>query len=165
MILYIGLALIGIVGFILLTPLVLEVDTTNRVYRIRLRGIAASELIFPNGRLLFRIWVLGYHKEIDPFQAKKELPAPPSEKRKKRRKRFTISTILRKPRAVLRSFTVKYLYINIDTDDYLWNAWLYPLIVPLSREGRTFRINFNGEVDMRLRIENRLGKILVALFR
>lgn len=164
MILYIGLALIGIVGFILLTPLVLEVDTDHRVYRIRLRGIAASELIFPNGRIHVRLWVLGYSKIFDPF-SKKKGPTPPPEKKTKEHKRFGVSKVSRKALSVLKSFTVKYLYINIDTDDYLMNAWLYPLVVPLSRGSRTFRINFNGEVDMRLRIENRLGKILVALVR
>jgi hypothetical protein len=154
----------GVVCFLLLTPLVIEVDSIRSKYRVSYRGIATADLLFKDGRLFLHLWVLGWNRTIDPFVSKKKDVVVRQEALPKRKRRhLKIETVMKKGWAVLRSFRIKHFYVNIDTDDYRVNAWLYPLAILLTKERRTFRINFNGDTVIRFRIENRLGNMLLAL--
>ena len=153
----------GVICFLLLTPLVIEVDSIRRKYGISYKGIAAVDLLFEDG-FFVQMCILGWRKTIEPF-GRKEPALPKEAPAKRKRRHFAMKTVMRKARAVLRTFKVKYFYMNIDTDDHIVNAWLYPLAVLLTKERRSFRINFNGDVVIRFRIENRLGKMLFALIR
>ncbi len=156
-------AVSSVICFLLLTPLVVEVDSVRRKYGIYYRGIAAIDLRWDEG-LYLQLWVLGWRKTIDPFGMRDQKPHE-KKPQKPKRKRVAFSRIRRKLGHVLRSFTVKRFYVNVDTGDYPLNGLLYPLAGALSNERRTFHINFNGDVVVRIRIENRLGKILYAIIR
>lgn len=165
MLLTIILVAIGsVICFLLVTPLVIEVDSARHKYGIYYRGIAAIDLRWDEG-LYLQLWVLGWRKTIEPFGMLGEKPPKKKKPEKPKRKRMAFSKIRRKLGRVLRSFTVKRFYVNVDTGDYPLNAILYPLAGALSNERRTVCINFTGDVVVRIRIENRLGKILYAIIR
>ena len=53
---------------------------------------------------------------------------------------------------------------SIDTDNYIWNAYLYPVFYWLGgRKNKFPTINFNGQNHIRLVIENRPIRMIYAL--
>ena len=64
---------------------------------------------------------------------------------------------------ILKSFRVRRFRVEIDTDDYVLNAYLFPVFHLLSR-GR-LQINFNGRNDIQIEITNRIGRIAWAWLR
>ena len=67
-------------------------------------------------------------------------------------------------RNVLRSFEIKRLEIWWDSDDFIWNAQIYPLARFISSWGvGKIYINFTGQCELALRVENRLGRIIWAV--
>lgn len=163
MIVTIALILAAGFCFLMLTPLTIEVDTDRRVYRIRLKAIATANIIIIDGRLYIRLWIIGWQKLIDPFRAKIEVTVEKKPAVSKKRRRVQASTIFRKAKAILRSFTVSFINLNIDTDDYVINAWLFPIAGLLTKGNHIYRINYNANFSLRFRIENRVGKLLFAL--
>jgi hypothetical protein len=168
----------GTIGcFLLLTPLVLELDSVRGICRVYYQGIASCDIFLQDGRFMLRIWVLGWRKTIDPFLTKKKQTTSKKTEPKPKtpRKRIKIKWVkwgMKKAIAVLRTFEVKDIYLNVDTDDFFIDALLYPVAFWLTRGSRwlsngnrSFQINFNGDVEIRLRIENRIGKILFSLIR
>lgn len=162
MLLTICIVIACILSFVLWTPIMLIIDTTMRQYEVRMWGIASCNLRFEEYKPLLFLNVLGWKKKIDPFEIKEEKRIPKKQKTQKTKKQMSFQKVMRKGKAVLRSFTVKYLYIDMDTDDYVLNGLLYPAALTLSRENRTLRINFVGLTQLKLKIENRLGRILFA---
>ncbi len=162
MILSIFLVLATIVVYLLFTPLVLEVDSERDLYQLRLQTIASAAVYGSNGRLLLRVWVLGWTKTIDLLQKR---PTDEKSQKRKTRKKRDRKAVLRKIRAVLRTFKVSYFFVNIDTDDYAINALLYPLGHLLSKPPYIWRINFEGRIQLRIKITNNLARIMIAAIK
>ncbi|MDP4288306.1 MAG: hypothetical protein Q8922_10255 [Bacteroidota bacterium] len=154
------LLFIAILCFLLLTPVALELDSARGVCRLSYRGVASCDAFFQDRRLLLGLCVLGWRKTIDPFERKQKQA---TQKQAARKRHISFAKAKRKGMAVMRTFVVRDFYLNLDTDDYVTNAWLFPLAVWLSNEDRLFRINFDGATEFRIRVEDRIGKILLAL--
>ena len=73
--------------------------------------------------------------------------------------------MLRKAIRVMRTFRVTQWEMDVDTGDYVWNAWLYPVGHWMSKGNRHIRVNFRGENEWLLTVENRLYRIVYALIR
>ncbi len=67
-------------------------------------------------------------------------------------------------RNLLRTFKIKRLQIWWDSDDFIWNARVYPLasVVNTLGIGRVW-INFTGRRELALIVENRPGRMLWAV--
>lgn len=151
---------------LLLTPLQVEIDTERGVYEVRLRGF-------------FALWVTptseGWHWYLRVFFWKIALrqgvkKPPPQRKIKKRTSTLRSSRrwmSWRQMKAMLtgffRAITVKRLWINWDTDDVIWNAWLFPVFYHLSGGARRLRINYSGQQEVSMLLQTRLG-LLVGVF-
>lgn len=151
-----------IISFILWTPIMLIVDTTVGQYEIRMRGVASCSLHFEEYKPLLFLKIFGWTKIFDPTSDKREKRTSKQEKVTKVKKRVPYQKVMKKAKAILFSFRVRYLYLDLDTDDYVLNGLLYPAALMLSRKNATFNINFVGVTQLQLLIENRLGKILFA---
>ncbi len=67
---------------------------------------------------------------------------------------------------VLKSFQCERLELDVDTDDYIINAYLYPVLQFLSlRFQKPLSINFRGETTIEIVISNKIGKILYAFWK
>jgi len=66
---------------------------------------------------------------------------------------------------VLKSFKVKELMLDIDTEDYIWNAYLHPAFYFLSGKNRMLRVNYVGRISARIIVHNRLISILYAFIK
>jgi len=154
---------IAVFIFLFLTPIIFEIDSKRYIYQIRIWGIGSMNVIVVHSNICFRLNILGWKKDFYPGQKEKKIL-----KKKEittKHKKISLKKILHKGNAIIRSFDVKYFYVNLDTDDYVMNAWLYPLATLLSNENRRLSINFLGEVELRLKIENSLQRMLRAYFR
>ncbi|MFI5263114.1 MAG: hypothetical protein ACHQM6_01205 [Candidatus Kapaibacterium sp.] len=151
------LVALGLLSFLLWTPIYLEADSPGRLLQIRIRGIGSARLVVSESRIGIGLNILGWEKNVFPGKGTK-----PKKKGGVTLKRSTLKKMPRKILSVLRSFQVQNLYLNIDTDDYATNALLYPIGVLLSRPNRQMSINFLGEVELRLQIQNNLQRMLRA---
>jgi hypothetical protein len=85
----------------------------------------------------------------------------PVGRKKTRKKRFPKRLILN----LMKSFRIKACRLELDTNDYVWNAWLYiPLgIFPVLQ--RYVTVNFEGRNALVFHLQNRLWWLGVAAFR
>ncbi|NNF36534.1 MAG: hypothetical protein HKN68_20700 [Saprospiraceae bacterium] len=78
----------------------------------------------------------------------------------------TMNRIRKRWKAILNTFQVKEMEVNIDTDDYIINAYLFPVAQYLGyRIQKPLSINFIGINKVELRIKNRIVNLLYAMLR
>jgi len=159
----------------LFTPLILQIDSQRDVYQLRWGRLIRAELLFSEAEAMLRIrafffrksWkiedlILGALRFKDQNKEKKAQKEKPKKGRRKRRKksRFGFRRIVR----ILRTFRVDYCKIEWDADDYVRNAWLFPVFYYLSNDKqRQLRINFLGRRSLALRLHNRIWNVIWAM--
>jgi hypothetical protein len=147
---------------LLWTPLRLVIDSKRDVYQVEWQYIGSAMLIEYGNFLGVQIQIL-FFKKIIPiefsFKKKKEV-----ETTVKKQVRKTPSVFRPNFLKIARSFEIKRLKINWDTDDYILNAYLYPITPFLRAENKSFNINFEGKQEVELIIENRLVRIIKSFF-
>jgi hypothetical protein len=169
--------IIAIVVFIFLSfmaillwmPFRLIIDSTQGVYRLEWQYIGSAMLVeteeedmgiqiqvlFFKKFLPFEWFFQRRSKRVKQISPKRDLP-------KKNRDKLSVSKPRLRPnlKKILFSFKIKRCRINWDTDDYVWNAYLYPMAFFLFKRKETVIINFEGKRDIELVIENRLIRII-----
>lgn len=155
--------------WLLIAPIRLVIDSKKGEYWIEWKGIAGARLLPVPGNLLLRFNILFWRKELDAQQElarRQDKPKNPKKKKgKKSRSKQWLSfqKIRRKGIRLLKSCSVKALRLNIDTDDYIINSYLYPIFYLLDRGKKRLSINYEGEAEVLLVVENRLYRMLIAL--
>jgi hypothetical protein len=153
--------------FVLLwTPIRLVIDSKREVYQVEWQYIGSAMLIEYDNFLSVQIQVFFFRKIIPiGFSFKKKKEVKPTVKKQVRKTPSVFSSRFRpKFIKILRSFEIKRLKINWDTDDYILNAYLYPITPFLRAENKSFSINFEGKQEVELIIENRLVRIIKSFF-
>ncbi len=158
-------ALLLVLIWLLWAPIRFDIDTRQGIYCIRWRSIGALnwlpeqqldmieiEIFFWKKRIALLEQPSGRPKKIKPKTAKN------NKLNKTRWKRISWSTVKR----MARTFEVHYCRLSLDTGDYVWNAWLFPVCWFVRSPRYSVWINFIGENELALRVENRLGRILWA---
>ncbi len=166
MLLYILLLLIGLLIWVLLIPIVINIDSRRGIYELQLKSIGRARVSFKEdqfeiefkNRLLRRTW------KIDPFKpSKKKKKKKDSPAKKRTKKVYSFSKIQHKAKRIVKSFQLKKLWLNIDTSDYYYNGLLYPIFYFIKGKNYQMNINFNGDNDLLLVVQNRPIRILIAL--
>ncbi|MEQ8477168.1 hypothetical protein [Fulvivirga sp.] len=149
-----------IVFWLLFSPITVRLDTVNNIYYLKLLGILTIFPSWTSGEFKISIQFPFYRFELDPTDSRKwkKNEKVPS---KKIKRNIPISKII----SVIRSFKVKKFRINIDTDDYYWNALLTPLMLLFTHMGLQVSINFQGKNDCQLIITNSLWRMGWAYLR
>ncbi|MDH3650727.1 MAG: hypothetical protein OEQ53_13670 [Saprospiraceae bacterium] len=163
------LAIAVLLGWLLITPLEIRLDSINNQYLIRWRGIGNLKLIPTSDDLLLRLRVLFWHKEISPVQMmlipkEKEKDKPKVDAEKKGRSKVKIQRWIKKGLHLLQSFHVKAMKLDLDTGDFIHNSYLYPIFHVLNRRDKQLNINFEGRTEILLIIQNRPYRIIAAWF-
>ncbi|MGW9685773.1 hypothetical protein [Flagellimonas sp. 2504JD1-5] len=145
------LVLFGV--YLLFAPLVLYMDTKENTYFVELKGLAKAsfepdklELV----KIKLRIAFINFDFYPLRTNRRSKKKAVGREKSKKAHKMSP-----RKIARLLRSFSIKKLYLNVDTGDFVLNAKLFPLFNFLNHHVGRFNINFNGNNRMVLMASNR----------
>ena len=151
-----------ILGWLLLAPLQLQIDTRIPEISFRWISVGKAKIVYEQDKWWLKISVFFFFKQWDLegliFKPKKKV-------RKNRPKtKRGLSKWLRKLFKLLKTFRVTKWRIAIDTGDDVRNAWLYSLnFYPGIR--RHFCVNFFDESYLLLEIRNAPWKMVYALMK
>ncbi len=84
-------------------------------------------------------------------------------KSKKKKSKFNFRKYKRKIIRMIKTFKIKSFFVNLDTDDYILNGYLYPVFYFLGKRGEHLNINFQGDLEINIVAENRLYKMIRAM--
>lgn len=166
--LIIGVCLIGMVSVVLISPLVIWIDSAKNEYEVRWKGIGRMIMVPDQDKLfILRLRIFFLEWRFLPFSSsgiqqrekskeKGSTAAEPVMGRK-----ISLRTLLR----MLRSFHVQELEVEVDTGDYVRNAYLYPLFYFLSDGRKQWLVNYKGINRIRMVIQNRPIRMLYAAIR
>jgi hypothetical protein len=151
-------------AILLWMPFRLIIDSKQDVYRVEWQYMCSAMLVETEEDMGIQIQVL-FFKKFLPFDWFFQRKSKPKKQTATTRDPSVSKPFLRPNlKKILFSFRVKRCRINWDTDDYVWNAYLYPIAFFLFRTKETVIINFEGKRDIELVIENRLIRIIKSFF-
>ena len=160
----IGLLLILLLG-LLFTPFIVRVNTHQNQYQLRW-GVARVQFIpaKDDGSLLVQLAFWKREFSLLQMLAKpsaKKAAQPQKQAVQRKKSAGTIS--FHRLWKVLRSFRIPFFYLDLDSDDFVTNAYWYPVCRALSTPTRQLRINFGGHNQCAFELRNRAVDILIAL--
>ncbi|MEO1414256.1 MAG: hypothetical protein AAFW00_03215 [Bacteroidota bacterium] len=176
------LILFVLLALILWMPLCLQISSKRQYVALSIPPLAGGHLSWEGGefslgyRLLFwrRAWnmpvlLTKISKKEAESTSLEEKESSSKRKRKAGKKRWG-KFLLRKLRKnawdILRSFKIRYWNVNLDTDDFILNAYLYPVSVAWCIWGRhPIRINFDGKQEIELDLVQRPIRVLYAILK
>lgn len=150
-------------SWILFSPIQITLNSQKKIYQIHWYGIARARLLLLSKDFLIRVNVFFWEKDFSLLRPKKEKKKTTQKKTKKKRKFQSRKKTLKKIIRILKSFKIKIFKIDLDTGDYIQNSYLYPVFYFLKNKKIDLSINYRGDVNIHLKIENRLYKILLSL--
>ena len=159
------LLILLLIGWILISPLELKIDTRVPEVIIRWRSIGRASVVYDNDEWWLNIHVLFFKKNWSLMQMifadkknKKKVKAIQGQRKKGRGK------WMGKFITIIRTFRISQLRIAFGSSDNTINAKLYPLnFLPLTRQ--YIYINFTDENYLLLTIKNRPFRIIYALMK
>jgi len=166
MILWILISLVVLfITWILLVPVILFLHTESNRYMVSLPGIfrvavvPSEELFHIRGRALFIPF--RYH----PFRQSKRKRKKEKIKTKETEKPAKPAGSIRLGIDLLRSVRIRRLYLDMDTDDFILNAWLVPVFSLVNSDHIQLKANFTGNMSLLLDLRIRLGSVLYTFIR
>jgi hypothetical protein len=139
-------------------PLILVVNTESGNYSMRLSGILKIRIVPDEELFHIRVRIFLVPFIIDPFRTvQKEVQKEVVEKDKKK---VLSSSLLKALKELIQSFRVKRLYVDLDTENYLLNAYLYPAFMFLRSDRIQCFTNFEERNTVILDLRNRLARLL-----
>jgi len=151
---------------ILLDPFELRIDTVAGEYCLRWRGLVSVRLTGEVPDPVMRLWVMGWRRDFRLLEMgggrekEEDEKAPkPAKKKKRRRPKWLTFRLMRR---LLHTFRVHTFRLALDTDDYVMNAYLFPVFHLLSSRKRQLHINFTGHNELVLIVSNRIWNLLWA---
>ena len=154
--------LLALVVWVLIAPLSLKADTYRNEYYLSWGGIGKAELISVADEIVIRLRIAFWKKDFYPLHPstarEKKKPKPKEEKKRKSQQTFPFRRAIK----ALKSFSIKYFRLEVDTDDYIWNAYLWPVVHWIEPLRRHVTVNFQGKNECRLLIQNRIWRLAWA---
>ncbi len=163
--------LILFILWILLVPVILFIHTDSNRYLVSLPGIVKVSLVPSEELFHIRIWIFfipfRYHPFRESRKKKKEKKErkPESGKPAKRRRIGKPAGGIRMGIDLLRTVRIRRLYLDVDTDDFMLNAWMVPVFSAINSENIQLSANFTGNLSLLLDMRIRLGSVLYTFIR
>lgn len=157
--------------WLLFAPLFLYINTDEKTYSAGLKGLLNLSLIPDEDEIFYiRISVVFYSFNFYPFKKKEKKKKAPSKPKKPKKKKKspgfkTIWMLIKIAWNVITSFRFKKLYLNFDSNDIMTNAYLVPVFVNLNGNNIDLNVNYIGNFEMIVKIENNIFRILVVTIR
>ncbi len=146
---------------LMLMPFILYIDTRVLIVKFRWKGIGDAMLTYREEKWILMFRLLFYKKEIELSELKSGTKR--KKKKKTRRKKIDVKKLVRKITHVVKSFRAPVCRLSLDTGNYVYNAWLYPVNHLMG--GGCFNINFYDENYLELELRNNLWRMVYAWFR
>jgi hypothetical protein len=154
--------------YVLFAPFYLEIDSTKGLFRLRFHLVMSARVLMENSSLILEIKSPIWNKQVDLLAQNESKTKPiPKEnilekKRNKKGKRVSKITFS-KIKAILHTFKINTFYVNLDFDDVLLNAKLFPVFLGLKLySGKELNVNFIGENKIKIEIENNMARVILA---
>jgi len=144
--------------WILLVPISLYINTETGRYTLSFPGIVHARVVPSDPLFAFRIRVLFIPFNIDPlnFNSRKKNQEKPG----KRKKHPSMLKKMKTGKALMRSFRIRKLRLNLDTEDFMLNTALVPAFAAISRENIQLSANYHGEASLELAVRTRAGLLI-----
>ena len=152
-----------LIGWLILSKIVLEVDTRTAKAELRWRGIGSVKIWYED-EWWFSMNTFFYHKTIRFVEMRARSHKAKRRKVRKGSNRFKMIRILRKSVRVIQSFRIIEWQLAVDTGDFSSNAQFYYLNFLKPTSGH-LHVNFSDENFLVLKIYNYPWKILYAFMR
>jgi hypothetical protein len=145
-------------------PLEVEVDTERAVYRAGWKGIFVVRGIrgAEGWKWYYRLFFFKKEWLVPEWPTTKTPDRKQPPKHRKSRRPAQIWELLRNS---LRAVQVKRLILNWDTNDFITNAYLYPLSHFLGNRKHQFHINFSGKQELSMLLQARPYRLVWAFLR
>ncbi|MFT5167004.1 MAG: hypothetical protein ACI8P3_002241 [Saprospiraceae bacterium] len=165
LILIVLLMLMALLLWFLVAPLVITIDSIQQRYELRWKSIGFVRIILVKEPILLKFRIFFFHKTInvDPFKISKAKRKIIKKVEKKKKKAVDWTKMQRKAKRVFKSFRLEKLWLNMDTDSYYYNAFLFPLFYFIKGRNYHLRINYQGKNELCLILKNRPIRMLYAL--
>jgi hypothetical protein len=148
--------------WILLVPVIVFLDTDRNRYHITLPGIFRAVALPADGMFRIRIWVFFIPFTFNPFRSNPEKKQKERKKKKPTAGRRLKGSLGKGKLAIraLRAITIRKLELDIDTDDFILNAWLIPVFSAVNSGNIRMRANFEGQASLLFDLRVHLGQML-----
>ncbi len=154
------LLIIGLLAWILISPVLIEIDT--RVPRLELRWMSIGKAFLSyEGEWLLLIRVMFFKKTIHLESLK---ASSKKIQRKVARKKTNRIKLVKKIVRMIKVFRIEDWKLSMDVGDNIQTAWLYPLNY-LNLSYGHLQINFSGENYFMAKLRSRPWKLLYASMR
>jgi len=161
-----------LLAWLLLAPIQIIVDSAGPSLMIRVVSVGSADVYFQDGIPLLRIRGFFLSKDIrfDRFGSSSTMTDKDKTKvGKKKRKPFSrkrrkwLIRLFRIPG----SFRLIKINVNVDSGDYILNAYLYPVFGQLHnlRPGWSWAVNYFGEIKLYLIIQSSLIRMIYVYFK
>jgi len=161
--LYIIIAILVFLTILLLFPIIVKIDSIRGIYRLEWKHIFSADFLFINEEPIARLKFFFLKKDFELLKIKsKKKNASKPKKKKSPKEKISTQNLIKKFKKVIKTIEVKQFYFNIDTNDYIWNAYLYPIFFFLKKENKAVHINYQGDVELLLNIQARPIQVLFA---
>jgi hypothetical protein len=166
MILYIVISFfIALLLWILFCPVIIFVNTVNNQYHLMLPGIFKA-VVVPSPELFYvRGWIFFIPFKYHPFRGKRKKKKEKPEKKPKKKRPRRIGGNVRLLTDAVASFRIRKLRLDLDTDDFMLNAWLVPAFSLVNSKNIQMRVNFEGNSSLLLELRIHLGSLLWIFIR
>lgn len=135
-----------------------------------LPGVVQAGVDLTVGLPYVKGWVFFIPFKFNPFQTKSK-----KKKKKEKKKTPTLQTLktsgkklgnLQLFKDAIRAFRIRKLTLDIDTDDFMLNAWLIPAFCAVNN-GRNvhMQINFEGYMFLDLDLRTRIASLIWILIK
>jgi hypothetical protein len=168
MIWYILISLLALLLlWLLLGPVILLVDTDRNRYQLFLPGIFKAAVVPSEDLLHVRGWIFFIPYRFNPFRiGKKKSSKKKDQTEKKKKKRSpSFSRGLQMFKSLARAIRIRKLRLDMDTENFLMNAWLIPAFSMVNSGNIRMTANFNGDFSLLLDVRTRIGVLLWSLIK
>lgn len=153
--------IIIVLGLIVWSPVEIELNTFKNRFQLRWKGLLGVSAV-PGVPWHWYYQIFSWRREWRPSSstARKNRASKPKSSSSPSRLSFAQGLALVKK--LFRAVQVKKFYLDWDTGDYLYNAYLYPLTHALQLKHGRFKINFAGRRDVNILLQVRLCRLAWA---
>ena len=159
--------LLLLIGWLLLAPLELYINSDRNQYIFRYLGLLKAELLGDKQELVIcRLSVLGWPYDLYPLRRLgKRKPADElRQKSKKRKRRFGWKPSWDQIKALFKAITLKELRIDLDTGNWVTNAKIYPVFWWMNKIKGEWQVNFEHHNAIRLHLRTQPYRLIKAMF-
>lgn len=147
--------------WLLAGPVLLRLNTELNKYQFMLPGVIKANVLPSDELFYIRGWIFFIPFRFDLAKMNKGRAKKKGRTDKRREKTRNKKKGLRMLKSIPGAFRVKRLWLDLDTEDFLLNAWLIPAFATMNNDRNIrMQVNFEGKLMMDLDLRTRVAALL-----